>query len=78
MESSLGALATCKAIRETAKADELVLYLPWDTRGLRSGTDEQVEVFQRLTIEDNHVLRGAVIPRDNDPKISDNGYKIVF
>lgn len=42
------------------------------------GSDEQADRFSKLQIEKNAYIGGAVNPRDNDLKITDNGDTISF
>lgn len=72
-----------KVIREIAKADgsigQLIGYhLLWSWTSAVVGTDEQNERTQKLIIENNYFVGGAVNPRDNDQKITDDGDHIVF
>lgn len=53
-------------------------HLLWSTTASIVGTPEQAERFQKLIIENNYFIGGAVNPRDNDLKISSQGDKIVF
>ncbi|KAL8911711.1 MAG: hypothetical protein Q9171_003164 [Xanthocarpia ochracea] len=46
--------------------------------GSTIGTDEQDERTQKLVIENNYFVGGAVNPRGNDQKITDDGDHIVF
>ena len=72
-----------KVIREVAKADGSVgmllgYHLLWSWTANVVGTDEQKERTQKLIIENNFFVGGAVNPRDNDQKITDDGDHIVF
>ena len=72
-----------KVIREVAKADgslgQLIGYhLLWSWTSAVVGTDEQNERTQQLIIENNYFVGGAVNPRDNDQRITDDGDHIVF
>ena len=72
-----------KIIREIAKADgslgQLIGYhLLWSWTSAVVGTDEQNDRTQKLIIENNYFVGGAVNPRDNDQKIVDEGDHIVF
>ncbi|KAI4099529.1 MAG: hypothetical protein L6R37_005956 [Teloschistes peruensis] len=72
-----------KVIREIAKGDGslgmlLGYHLLWSWTSAVVGTDEQNERTQRLIIENNYFVGGAVNPRDNDQKIVDRGDHIVF
>ena len=72
-----------KVIREIAKGDgslgQLIGYhLLWSWTSAVVGTDEQNECTQKLIIENNYFVGGAVNPRDNDQTISDGGDHIVF
>lgn len=42
------------------------------------GTPEQAERFQKLIIENNYFIGGAVNPRDSDHKIADKGDHLIF
>lgn len=53
-------------------------HLLWSTTANVVGTLEQADRFQKLIIENNYVLGGAVNPRDNDLKVTDEGDKILF
>lgn len=53
-------------------------HLLWSTTANVVGTDEQADRFQKLIIENNYVLGGAVNPRDSDLKVTDAGDKVVF
>ena len=72
-----------KVIREIAKADGslgqlLGYHLLWSWTSAVVGTDEQNERTQKLIIENNYFVGGAVNPRDNDQRIMDDGDHIVF
>ena len=72
-----------KVIREIAKADGslgmlLGYHLLWSWTSSVVGTEEQNERTQKLIIESNHFVGGAVNPRDNDQKITDEGDHITF
>lgn len=72
-----------RVIREIAKGDGslgqlLGYHLLWSWTSAVVGTDEQNERTQRLVIENNYFVGGAVNPRDNDQKIVDGGDHIVF
>ena len=72
-----------KVIREIAKADgslgQLIGYhLLWSWTSAVVGTDEQNERTQKLIIENNYFVGGAVNPRDNDQTITDGGDHVVF
>lgn len=72
-----------KVIREVAKGDgslgQLIGYhLLWSWTSAVVGTDEQNERTQKLIIENNYFVGGAVNPRDNDQTITDGGDHIVF
>lgn len=53
-------------------------HLLWSTTANVAGTDEQADRFQKLILENNYILGGAVNPRDSDLKVTDAGDKIVF
>ncbi|KAL8786588.1 MAG: hypothetical protein Q9195_008145 [Heterodermia aff. obscurata] len=72
-----------KVIREVAKGDgslgQLIGYhLLWSWTSAVVGTDEQNERIQKLIIENNYFVGGAVNPRDNDQTITDGGDHIIF
>ncbi|KAL9050168.1 MAG: hypothetical protein Q9162_006802 [Coniocarpon cinnabarinum] len=72
-----------KIIREVAKADGSLgmligYHLLWSWTSAVVGTDEQNDRTQKLIIENNYFVGGAVNPRDNDQKILDDGDHIVF
>lgn len=72
-----------KVIREIAKADGslgmlLGYHLLWSWTSAVVGTDEQNDRTQKLIIENNYFVGGAVNPRDNDQRITDDGEHIVF
>ncbi|KAL8671534.1 MAG: hypothetical protein Q9168_003961 [Polycauliona sp. 1 TL-2023] len=72
-----------KVIREVAKGDGslgmlLGYHLLWSWTSAVVGTDEQNDRTQKLIIENNYFVGGAVNPRDNDQKITDDGDHIVF
>ncbi|EMF15354.1 acyl-CoA dehydrogenase NM domain-like protein [Sphaerulina musiva SO2202] len=72
-----------KVIREVAKTDGslgmlLGYHLLWSTTANVVGTDEQQESVQEVIIRNNFFVGGAVNPRDNDLKITDDGNEIVF
>ena len=72
-----------KVIREVAKGDGslgmlLGYHLLWSWASAVVGTDEQNDRTQKLIIENNYFVGGAVNPRDHDQKIRDDGDHIVF
>ena len=72
-----------KIIREIAKADGSIgmllgYHLLWSWTANVVGTDEQKHRTQKLIIENNYFVGGAVNPRDNDQKITDDGDHIIF
>ncbi|KAH8203429.1 hypothetical protein TruAng_002413 [Truncatella angustata] len=72
-----------KAIREVAKADGSIgmllgYHLLWSTTANVVGTEEQADRFQKLILENNYFIGGAVNPRDSDLKITSDGDHIVF
>ncbi|PVI01807.1 acyl-CoA dehydrogenase NM domain-like protein [Periconia macrospinosa] len=72
-----------KAIRKVAEADGslgmlLGYHLLWSTTANVVGSPEQAERYQKLIIENNYFIGGAVNPRDSDLKIQSSGDKIVF
>ena len=72
-----------KVIREVAKGDGSIgmllgYHLLWSTTANVVGTDEQKDRTQKLILENNFFVGGAVNPRDNDQKITDDGNHIIF
>ncbi|XMA14670.1 hypothetical protein WAI453_007461 [Rhynchosporium graminicola] len=72
-----------KLIREVAKGDGslgmlLGYHLLWSTTAAVVGTNEQKERIQKLIIENNYFVGGAVNPRDNDLSITQEGDHLVF
>lgn len=72
-----------KVIREIAKADGSIgmllgYHLLWSSTVNVVGTDEQKDRTHKLIIENNYFVGGAVNPRDNDQKITDDGDHIIF
>ena len=72
-----------KVIREVAKADGSIsmllgYHLLWRSAVNAVGTDEQKDRTQKLILENNFYVGGAVNPRDNDQKITDDGDHIIF
>ena len=72
-----------KVIREVAKGDGslgmlLGYHLLWSWTSAVVGTDEQNDRTQKLIIENNYFVGGAVNPRDDDQKIRDDGDHIIF
>ena len=70
-------------IREIAKGDGSIgmllgYHLLWSWTSAVVGTDEQNERTQKLIIENNYFVGGAVNPRDDDQKISDAGDHVIF
>lgn len=53
-------------------------HLLWSTTANLVGTPEQADRFQKLIIENNYFIGGAVNPRDNDLSIKPNGDNLVF
>lgn len=53
-------------------------HLFWSRTANVVGSEEQAERFQKLVIENNYYLGGAVNPRDNDLKITYDDDKITF
>lgn len=53
-------------------------HLLWSTTANVVGTPEQADRFQKLIIENNYFVGGAVNPRDNDLIIKSEGDKIIF
>ncbi|GAB7355327.1 hypothetical protein MBLNU459_g5857t1 [Dothideomycetes sp. NU459] len=72
-----------RVIREVAKGDGslgmlLGYHLLWSTTANVVGTDQQKDELQKLIIENNYFIGGAVNPRDSDLKITSEGDFIVF
>lgn len=72
-----------KVIREVAKGDGSIgmllgYHLLWSTTANVVGTEEQAIAIQQVIIENNYFVGGAVNPRDDDLKISNDGDHIVF
>lgn len=72
-----------KIIREIAKGDGSIgmllgYHLLWSTTANVVGTDEQKDRTQKLITENIYFVGGAVNPRDNDQKITDDGDHIIF
>ena len=72
-----------KVIRKVAEGDGslgmlLGYHLLWSWTSAVVGTDEQNDRTQKLIIENNYFLGGAVNPRDEDQKIKDGGDHVVF
>lgn len=72
-----------KVIREVAKGDGslgmlLGYHLLWSWTSAVVGTDEQNDRTQKLIIENNYFVGGAVNPRDEDQTITDGGDHVVF
>jgi alkylation response protein AidB-like acyl-CoA dehydrogenase len=53
-------------------------HLLWSTTANVVGTTEQADRIQKLVIENNYFIGGAVNPRDSDLKITSEGDKIIF
>ncbi|KAK4178912.1 acyl-CoA dehydrogenase/oxidase [Triangularia setosa] len=72
-----------KVIREVAKGDGSIgmllgYHLLWSRTAHVVGNDEQAERFQKLIIENNYYVGGAVNPRDNDLKITYDDFNITY
>ena len=72
-----------KIIREVAKGDGslgmlLGYHLLWSRTSSIVGTDEQNDRIQKLIIGDSLFIGGAVNPRNEDQKITDDGDHIIF
>ncbi|KIW15893.1 hypothetical protein PV08_05943 [Exophiala spinifera] len=72
-----------KLIREVAKGDGslgmlLGYHLLWSTTANVVGTDEQKHRTQKLILENDWFIGGAVNPRNADLKITSDGDEIVF
>ncbi|KAI9745850.1 MAG: hypothetical protein M1818_000531 [Claussenomyces sp. TS43310] len=53
-------------------------HLLWSTTANLLGTKEQQDRFQKLIIESNYFVGGAVNPRDNELKVTLDGEELVF
>ena len=53
-------------------------HLLWSTTANVVGSPEQADRYQKLIIENNYFIGGAVNPRDSDLKISSEGDQLVF
>ncbi|KAK4141007.1 acyl-CoA dehydrogenase/oxidase [Dichotomopilus funicola] len=72
-----------KAIREVAKGDGSIgmllgYHLLWSRTGHVVGNDDQADRLQKLIIENNYYVGGAVNPRDSDLKITYDDDKITY
>ncbi|KPI40678.1 Dibenzothiophene desulfurization enzyme C [Cyphellophora attinorum] len=72
-----------KLIREVAKGDGslgmlLGYHLLWSTTANVVGTDEQKHRIQKLILDNDWFVGGAVNPRNSDLKITSEGDEIVF
>ncbi|KAL6244786.1 hypothetical protein RBB50_008314 [Rhinocladiella similis] len=72
-----------KVIREVAKGDGslgmlLGYHLLWSTTASVVGTDEQKHRIQKLILDNDWFIGGAVNPRNADLKITSDGNEIVF
>ncbi|KIW88507.1 uncharacterized protein Z519_11076 [Cladophialophora bantiana CBS 173.52] len=72
-----------KAIREVAKGDGSIgmllgYHLLWSTTANVVGTDEQKHRIQKLILDNDWFVGGAVNPRNADLKITSDGEEIVF
>ncbi|KAK3299438.1 acyl-CoA dehydrogenase/oxidase [Chaetomium fimeti] len=72
-----------KAIREVAKGDGSIgmllgYHLLWSRTANVVGSDEQADRLQKLIIENNYYVGGAVNPRDSDLKITYDDEKITY
>ncbi|KAL2161752.1 hypothetical protein VTH06DRAFT_7534 [Thermothelomyces fergusii] len=72
-----------KAIREVAKGDGSIgmllgYHLLWSRTANVVGNDEQADRLQKLIIENNYFVGGAVNPRDSDLKITYDDEKITY
>lgn len=53
-------------------------HLLWSTTARVVGNDDQADRTEKLVIENNYFIGGAVNPRDSDLKITDDGENISF
>ncbi|KAI8935815.1 hypothetical protein NX059_007332 [Plenodomus lindquistii] len=72
-----------KVIRKVAEADGSIgmllgYHLLWSTTANVVGSPEQADRIQKLILENNYFIGGAVNPRDSDLSISSKDDKIVF
>ncbi|KAL5119971.1 hypothetical protein ACEQ8H_002069 [Pleosporales sp. CAS-2024a] len=72
-----------KAIRKIAEADGSIgmllgYHLLWSTTANVVGTPEQADRVQKLIMEKNYFIGGAVNPRDSHLHITSSGDKMVF
>ncbi|GAB7329366.1 hypothetical protein MBLNU13_g01153t3 [Cladosporium sp. NU13] len=72
-----------KVIREVAKGDGSIgmllgYHLLWSTTANVVGTEHQAKNVQKVLVEQNLFVGGAVNPRDSDLKITSEGDEIVF
>ncbi|KAH6637084.1 acyl-CoA dehydrogenase/oxidase [Chaetomium tenue] len=72
-----------KAIREVAKGDGSIgmllgYHLLWSRTANVVGSDEQADRLQKLIIENNYYVGGAVNPRDSNLKITYDDEKITY
>ncbi|KAL6709745.1 hypothetical protein ACN47E_001174 [Coniothyrium glycines] len=72
-----------RVIRKVAEADGSIgmllgYHLLWSTTANVVGSPEQAERIQKLIIENNYFIGGAVNPRDSDLSIKSEGENIVF
>ncbi|KAF2679635.1 acyl-CoA dehydrogenase NM domain-like protein [Lentithecium fluviatile CBS 122367] len=72
-----------KVTRKVAEADGSIgmllgYHLLWSTTANVVGTPEQADRLQKLILENNYFIGGAVNPRDNDLKITPKDDKIVY
>ncbi|KAF7619727.1 thermophilic desulfurizing enzyme family protein [Aspergillus flavus] len=74
-----------KVIREVAAGDGSIgmllgYHLLWSVTAHIVGTDEQKERYEKLIIENNYFIGGAVNPRDNDSRVTraPSGEGLVF
>ncbi|KAH7077155.1 acyl-CoA dehydrogenase/oxidase [Paraphoma chrysanthemicola] len=72
-----------RAIRKVAEADGSIgmllgYHLLWSTTANVVGTPEQADQVQKLVIENNYFIGGAVNPRDSDLAIKSDGNNLVF
>jgi alkylation response protein AidB-like acyl-CoA dehydrogenase len=53
-------------------------HLLWSTTANVVGTSEQADRVQKLIIENNYFIGGAVNPRDSDLRVKSDGDKVIF
>ncbi|KAH7391964.1 acyl-CoA dehydrogenase/oxidase [Pyrenochaeta sp. MPI-SDFR-AT-0127] len=72
-----------RIIRKVAEADGSIgmllgYHLLWSTTANVVGSPEQADRIQKLVIQNNYFIGGAVNPRDSDLSITSDGDKLIF